>query len=165
MTESSKHRIISEQESKDILDKHGKWLRTEGGERANLSYANLRYADLRSADLSSANLSYANLRSANLSYADLSYANLSSANLSYANLSSADLLDTIGMRFKPLQVANAKYWITIFDDYVQWGCRKMSFDEVKSFKFSDCTAKWDENEFKPNKKMITEMIRYYRAGK
>lgn len=40
-------RTISEQELKDILDKHGKWLRNEeGGERANLSYANLSYANL-----------------------------------------------------------------------------------------------------------------------
>jgi hypothetical protein len=80
-------RQISEQELKDILDKHGKWLRNEsGGEKANLSYANLS-----SANLSSANLSYANLSYANLSSADLRYANLSSANLSYADLSYADL--------------------------------------------------------------------------
>ena len=60
-------RIISKQELKDILDKHGKWLRKEnGGERVDLSYANLRYANLSSANLSSANLSYADL-----SYADL----------------------------------------------------------------------------------------------
>ncbi len=40
-------RIISEQELKNILDKHGKWVRNEeGGERADL-----RSADLRSADL------------------------------------------------------------------------------------------------------------------
>ena len=60
-------RTISEQDLKDILDRHGKWLRNEeGGERAdlscaNLSYANLSYADLRSANLRSANLSSANL--------------------------------------------------------------------------------------------------------
>ena len=70
-------RIISEQELKDILDKHGKWLIKEnGGERADLSYADLRYANLSYADLSYADLRYADLRSA-----DLRYANLSSANL------------------------------------------------------------------------------------
>ena len=67
-------RKISEQELKDILDKHGKWLRNEeGGERADLSYANLRYANLRSADLRYANLRYADLRSADLSYANLMF--------------------------------------------------------------------------------------------
>jgi len=85
-------KTISEQELKNILDRHGKWLRNEeGGERADLSYAdlssaNLRSADLRSADLSYADLSSANLRSADLSYADLSYADLRSADLSYADL-------------------------------------------------------------------------------
>ena len=40
-------RTISKQELKDILDKHGKWLRKEeGGECANLSYADLSSADL-----------------------------------------------------------------------------------------------------------------------
>ena len=55
-------RIISEQELKNILDKHGKWLIKEnGGERADLSYADLRYANLRYANLSYADLSYADL--------------------------------------------------------------------------------------------------------
>lgn len=97
-----------------------------------------------------ANLSYANLRSANLSYADLRYANL---------------LETKGMKYRPLQIANTKYYITIFDDYVQWGCRKLTFDEVKAFKLEDCTTSWKENEFKLNKEIITEMIRYYRSEK
>ena len=84
------------EEMKAILADHAKWLRGEGGARADLSSANLRSANLRSADLRSANLRSANLRSANLSsadlrYADLSSANLSSADLSYANLRSADL--------------------------------------------------------------------------
>jgi hypothetical protein len=75
-------RTISEQELKDILDKHGEWLKDSSkGCRANLSSANLSYADLSYADLSSANLSSANLRYADLSYADLRYADLRSANL------------------------------------------------------------------------------------
>ncbi|HEY8272131.1 MAG TPA: pentapeptide repeat-containing protein [Pseudobdellovibrionaceae bacterium] len=176
-------RIISEQELKDILDKHGKWLRNEeGGERANLSSANLSSANLSSADLSSANLrfvdlSFANLSSANLRFVDLSSANLSSANLRSADLSSAnlrfadlssadlrsaDLRSAVGFKFTPLQVVNTKYFITIFDDHVVWGCRKMTFEELNKFELKDCTSQWDESEFKLNKKIITEMIRYYR---
>jgi uncharacterized protein YjbI with pentapeptide repeats len=80
-------RLISEQKLKDILYKHGKWLRNEdGGERADLSYADLRYADLGSTDLR-----YADLSSTDLSYADLRSADLSSTDLSYADLRSADL--------------------------------------------------------------------------
>lgn len=85
-------RKISEQELKNMLDKHDKWLNNkEGGEQANLSSADLRFADLSYADLSYADLRYANLRYANLSYANLSSANLSYADLSYANLRSANL--------------------------------------------------------------------------
>ena len=160
---------ISEQELKDILDKHCKWLRSEdGGERANLHYANLSSADLSYANLSYANLSYANLRYANLHYADLRYADLRSADLSsadlrYANLSSANLSSADGKEYKALQVINTKYSITIMLDHVLWGCKKLTFEEVKKFELKDCSTSWDKSEFKLNKKIITEMIRYYRA--
>lgn len=53
---------MNAKELKEVVAKHGKWLRGEdGGARANLSDANLRYADLSDADLSGANLSDANL--------------------------------------------------------------------------------------------------------
>ncbi|WP_288080674.1 pentapeptide repeat-containing protein [Pseudomonas sp.] len=66
------------EELAEIIEKHGKWLRSEeGGERANLSGANLSGANLSNADLSHASLSGANLSHANLSGADLSGANLS----------------------------------------------------------------------------------------
>ena len=158
-------------------------LRSANLRSADLSYANLSSADLRSANLSSADLSSANLSSADLSYANLSSAdlryadlrsanlrsaNLSSADLSYANLSSADLRSADlssagGFKFTPLQVVNTKFFITILDDHVLWGCKKMTFDEVKSFELNDCTTEWKPDEFKLNKKIITEMIRYYRS--
>ena len=93
---------MDEQELKNILDKHFKWLRGEnGGKRANLSRADLSGAnlsradlsgaDLFEADLSGADLFEANLFRANLSGADLFEADLSGANLFEANLSRADL--------------------------------------------------------------------------
>ncbi len=84
-----------------IIEAHAKWLRSDGGSRANLSGAYLSGADLSGADLSGAYLSGADLSGAYLSGADLSGAylsgaylsgaDLSRANLSYANLSRADL--------------------------------------------------------------------------
>ena len=83
---------MDEQELKNILDKHFKWLRGEnGGKRANLSRADLSRADLSGADLSGANLSRADLSRADLSGADLSGANLSRVDLSRADLSGANL--------------------------------------------------------------------------
>jgi hypothetical protein len=38
----------------------------------------------------------------------------------------------------------------------------MTFDEVKAFELKECTTTWEANEFKLNKKIITELIRYYR---
>ncbi len=97
---------MKQEELDIILENHGKWLRNEGGDRADLSNAdlkntNLRFANLRLAYLSNANLRGANLRGANLRFADLRGADLrfadlrgadlSNVNLSYANLSIADL--------------------------------------------------------------------------
>jgi len=150
-------RIISEQELKDILDKHGKWIRNEGdGERADLGYANLSYADLSYVNLSSVNLGYANLssanlrsanlssadlRSADLSYADLSYANLSSANLRSANLSSANLRSA-NLRSADLSYANLMVFqfqkhqaYYTFDGMLRIGCNFHKVEKwLKDFK-------------------------------
>ncbi|HFK0530429.1 pentapeptide repeat-containing protein [Listeria monocytogenes] len=87
---------MNQEELDIILENHGKWLRNEGGDRADLSNAdlkntNLRFANLRLAYLRGADLSNANLRGADLRFADLRGADLSNVNLSYANLRFADL--------------------------------------------------------------------------
>ena len=111
-----------------ILKAHGYWLRGEGGESANLSYANLSSADLSYADLSYANLRYANLRYANLSSANLSYANLSSANLRYANLRSANL------RSADLSSANLR---SADLSYADLSSANLSSADLRSAKASD----------------------------
>ncbi|MGJ6879739.1 pentapeptide repeat-containing protein [Listeria monocytogenes] len=106
---------MNQEELDIILENHGKWLRNEGGDRADLSNAdlkntNLRFANLRLAYLRGADLSYANLRGANLRFADLRGADLRFADLSNANLSIADLsyanLSIADLRFADLSNAN-----------------------------------------------------------
>ena len=72
---------MTKDELKAKLDAHAKWLRDEGGERANLREANLIGANLRGADLTRANLRGADLRGANLLGANLLGANLLGADL------------------------------------------------------------------------------------
>ena len=139
---------------------------------ADLRSADLRSADLRSADLCYANLRYANLTSANLRYADLRYANfsyadlrsadLTYADLRYANLRYADLRSADGFTKTPIQIINTKYFITIFDKKVIWGCRTFSFDEVKTLELKDCKETWDEKEFYHNKDIVLKIIEFYR---
>ncbi|HBI2160570.1 TPA: pentapeptide repeat-containing protein, partial [Listeria monocytogenes] len=86
---------MNQEELDIILENHGKWLRNEGGEKADLSNAdlkntNLRFANLRLAYLRGANLRLAYLRGANLRFADLRGADLSNADLSNVNLSNAN---------------------------------------------------------------------------
>ena len=107
-------RKITEQELKEILEKHEKWLRREeDGERADLSYADLSNVDLENANLYSANLSNANLDNANLYNANLYNANLSYANLYNVNLSNANLynanLDNANLSNTNLDSANLSY--------------------------------------------------------
>jgi len=79
-----------------VLEEHCKWVKNEGGERADLEHENLRYANLRNADLRNANLrgadlKCADLRNADLRNADLRNADLREADLRWAILSEADL--------------------------------------------------------------------------
>ena len=83
---------ISNEQLKEILDKHLLWLKSEKyGVRANLSGSYLSRANLIGANLSGADIRGANLRGANLSGADLSGADLSGADLSGADLIGAYL--------------------------------------------------------------------------
>ncbi|EAD1119716.1 pentapeptide repeat-containing protein [Listeria monocytogenes] len=87
---------MKQEELDIILENHGKWLRDEGGERADLTGADLRHANLTNADLTGADLTHANLtnadlRHANLTNADLRHTNLSNADLRHTNLSNAVL--------------------------------------------------------------------------
>ena len=89
-------KTYTKEELAAVITEHGKWLRKQGGSRANLSGANLSGtnlsgADLSGADLSGADLSGADLYGVNLSRADLSRADLYGANLYGANLSRANL--------------------------------------------------------------------------
>ncbi|EOE4824814.1 pentapeptide repeat-containing protein, partial [Listeria monocytogenes] len=65
---------MNQEELDIILENHGKWLRDEGGERADLTSADLRHTNLSNAVLTSADLRHANLSNANLTNADLSNA-------------------------------------------------------------------------------------------
>ncbi|MCM46830.1 hypothetical protein DSD43_14730 [Listeria monocytogenes] len=66
---------MKQEELDIILENHGKWLRDEGGERADLTGADLRHANLTNADLRHTNLSNADLRHTNLSNAVLTWVN------------------------------------------------------------------------------------------
>ena len=73
---------ITQEELKEILEKHKKWMLNEdGGERADLADTDLSYAVLQGA-----NLQYANLRGANLQNADLARTYLRNADLKGADI-------------------------------------------------------------------------------
>lgn len=137
---------MKQEELDIILENHGKWLRNEGGEKADLSNAdlkntNLRFANLRLADLRGADLSYANLRGANLRFADLRFAdlrgaNLSIADLSYANLSWVNWQHVEGLTVICVQVDTTRKnnQITYIKELDIWitGCFQGTLDELKA---------------------------------
>ena len=84
---------ISQSELTRILEKHQKWLETDGkeGERANLSNLYLVGLDFRGSDLRRAILRNSDLSGVNLACADLNQADLRGAELAGADLSDADL--------------------------------------------------------------------------
>ena len=86
-------REVSEDELKEILEAHGKWLESGGkeGRRAELRATDLSGVDLRNANLSRADLQEADLSKAALDEANLSEATVFDANLTKAALHTADL--------------------------------------------------------------------------
>ena len=83
--------MMSPDKLQEILAEHGKWLRCEGGTRADLRGADLTRADLRGAVLTGAVLTDAVLTDAVLTDAVLTGADLRGADLTRADLTGADL--------------------------------------------------------------------------
>ncbi len=83
------YREVSQEELKQILKAHRKWVESDGKEG---NQADLTKANLEKADLGGANLQGANLKGADLRKADLIFAQLQGANLSFAQLQRADLI-------------------------------------------------------------------------
>ena len=129
-------KTYTREELATMLESHAKWLRNEGGTRADLSSA-----DLSSAYLSGAYLSHANLSHANLSHANLSGANLSGANLSHANLSGADLSRAVHawaqVAFRGHGECGRMLTAVIYKDgddpVYQCGCFSGSLSELKAY--------------------------------
>ena len=126
---------MTQEQIKEVLELHLKWLRNEeGGIRADLRDEDLRDADLRDADLRDADL-----RDADLNGANLSYANLNGANLSYANLNGAIKM--------PMY---CKWTHGITDGMIHIGCEKRTIEQWDEFFASDeiIETKRNTDEFK-----------------
>ncbi len=123
------YREVSQEELKQILEAHQKWLESDGKVEkradltkanlggANLQGANLQGANLKGADLRKADLIFANLRGANLSFAqlqraDLIFAHLQKADLTDAQLQGADLLEVKAVTAS--QIKQARNWELAF---------------------------------------------------
>lgn len=75
----------------EVLAEHKKWIRDDGGSRANLRWARLNGADLRDIDLRWADLREAQLEGADLRWARLDWVYLWEARLYRADLQGAEL--------------------------------------------------------------------------
>ncbi|HAA3419660.1 TPA_asm: hypothetical protein GEJ69_13065 [Listeria monocytogenes] len=146
---------MNQEELDIILENHGKWLRNEGGDRADLSNADLKNTNLRFANLRLAYLNGADLRGANLSYADLSYADLNGANLSYANLNWINWRDVVSLTVIAVQINTTRKnnQITYIKELEIWttGCFQGTLEELKTS---------IENTHKDNEKL---KAKYYRV--
>ena len=129
------------EEIKKIVDNHKQWLKNEGGEKADLSYADLRGANLRRADLRGADLCYADLRGASLVDANLRGVDLHGADLFGADLSYADLRDTYFRWAKnffllPVQDPRGHAFAHAVNSDDGWlivaGCRRFTIERAKS---------------------------------
>jgi uncharacterized protein YjbI with pentapeptide repeats len=131
-----------------IIESHGKWLRCEGGERADLAGANLACADLTGASLYGANLTRANLTRANLAGANLAEADLTEADLTRACLAGAVLTRAVLTRAN-LDFSSWPLWCgsndVIVDDRI-----------ARQLAAHFCAVRCDSEEFKAAREAILE---------
>ncbi|MBC1478045.1 pentapeptide repeat-containing protein [Listeria welshimeri] len=127
---------MKQEELDIILDNHGKWLRDEGGERADLKGADLSNASLRHASLRHASLRHASLRHADLRHADLSNASLRHADLSKADLNWVNWRHVEGLTVICVQVDTSRRnnQITYIKELEIWikDCFQGTLDELKA---------------------------------
>ncbi|MDD43660.1 hypothetical protein D1675_11300 [Listeria monocytogenes] len=121
---------MKQEELDIILENHEKWLRDEGGERADLRCADLSNANLRHADLSNADLSNADLSNADLSNADLSNADLREADLNWVNWQDVRGLTVVAVQVDTTRKNNQITYIKELDIWTT-GCFQGTLDELK----------------------------------
>ena len=134
---------MTKDELKLILEEHAKWVRGEGGKRADLrgahlGGAHLGGADLRRAYLRDTYLGGADLRGAYLRDTDLRGADLGGAHLGGADLGGADLgndrkaTGLIARVTRIIDPCEFFAWRTDKGDIIKAGCRFMSVDEFRA---------------------------------
>ncbi|EDB7401685.1 pentapeptide repeat-containing protein [Listeria monocytogenes] len=117
---------MNQEELDIILENHGKWLRNEGGDRADLSNADLKNTNLRFA-----NLRLADLRGAYLSYANFRGVDLSDANLNWVNWQHVEGLTVICVQVDTTRKNNQIAYIKELDIWTT-GCFQGTLDELKA---------------------------------
>ncbi|EHT9075510.1 pentapeptide repeat-containing protein [Listeria monocytogenes] len=117
---------MKQEELDIILENHGKWLRDEGGERADLKGANLS-----NADLSNASLRHASLRHADLSNASLRHADLSNADLNWVNWRHVEGLTVIRVQVDTSRRNNQITYIKELEIWIT-DCFQGTLDELKA---------------------------------
>ena len=115
-----------------VLADHKLWLKSKGGQRADLRGVDLQGAYLQGADLRAAYLQGADLQRADLRGADLRGVDLRGAYLRGAKYKIGDKEIEIGKVICQIQ---EKYAITIFDTLIKIGCQE--HEPARWFKFSD----------------------------
>ncbi|EGM0847438.1 pentapeptide repeat-containing protein [Listeria monocytogenes] len=141
---------MKQEELDIILENHGKWLRNEGGDRADLSNADLKNTNLRFANLRLAYLRGADLSNVNLSNANFRGVDLSDANLNWVNWQHVEGLTTIIVQVDTSRQNNQIAYIKELDIWIT-GC------------FQGTLAKLKESIEKTHRHNEKLKKRYYRA--
>lgn len=151
----------------EIIANHGRWLRDDGGKRADLSGANLYRAYLCEAELCEAELHGANLERANLIGANLHRANLVGANLEGANLEGTAMPVGVYQIVGPGSCNRCTTYVAV-NDQVICGC----WDDGAGNKLNSFARRIEEvygpKGENPNSKYYTEYmaaVNFFRAMK
>ena len=156
-------RKITEDDLREILEKHEKWLNDEdGGERADLRGANLQVANLQWANLQGANLQGADMREADMQRADMRVADMRGANMRWANMRWAN------MRGADMQRADMRGADIDFSCWPLWcGSLDVIVDKriAAQLAYHFCRLVCDDDEVKSAQKMLAPLANQFHRVK
>lgn len=157
-------RIITEEELRDILEAHKKWLKKEeGGKRADLSGVDLRGEDFRCLDLRYVNFSNANLTNADLRYADLRYCRFVNTDLTNCLLDYAELdgIQTNKNCYQVTGVGSERKLVSYFvkEDIVVCGCWECEGGNTLKNLKKRVERVYGKKGLKPNEKYYKEYMK------
>ena len=152
-------RKISEDDLREILEKHEKWLNDEdGGEKADMQQSDMQRANMQRANMQRANMKWADMRGVDMQQSDMRGADMRGANMQWADMRGAD------MQWADMRGADMRGVDLDFSCWPLWcGSLDVIVDKriAAQLAYHFCRLVCDDDEVKSAQKMLAPLANQF----